>query len=79
MPDILKQRTKEIAEAKRQILEGKTVIWNTRLESMLAIGNMRGVLDLAGKSVEDTINNCGCNVQCGAAQNIGQLTNPIRG
>jgi hypothetical protein len=56
----------EIGRAKRAVVEGKTVLWNLRLEALVEQGALRDALDFAVSAVEDTINNCGCNVQCGA-------------
>ena len=78
MSDILKARSKEILAAKNSIMEGRLTIWNTRLEALVSAGKLESALDVLGQSIEDTINNCGCNVQCGALQGGGELSNPQR-
>ncbi len=55
-----------ITRAKRAEVEARTTLWNMRLEALLDAGTISNALDFAGSSIEDTINNCNCNVQCGA-------------
>lgn len=64
--ELAKKNMEAIAAAKRQVSDGSFAMWNLRLETLLAAGNVRSAVDLMAASVEDTINNCGCNVQCGA-------------
>jgi hypothetical protein len=59
---------KSAVEAKRQIIEGNLTLWNARLDALIALGDVKGALDLIRAPIEDRIDNCGCNVQCGAAQ-----------
>jgi len=59
---------KRAVEAKRQILEGQMTLWNTRLESLISSGDVRAALDQLRAPLEDNIDNCGCNVQCGGFQ-----------
>lgn len=71
---------KKIQTAKQQVLNGQMTIWNTRLDALVEAGDIRGALDQLVSPVEDAINNCGCNVQCGAMQGgIDAITNPVRG
>jgi len=63
---------KKIAEsamaAKKQIMEANMTLWNTRLEALVDAGDIGSILDHLRSPVEDKIDNCGCNVQCGALQ-----------
>ena len=61
-----KEQVQAIAAAKRTVVEGRLSLWNMRLEASVASGNLGATLDRLTASVEDNINNCGCNVQCGA-------------
>lgn len=75
------EQMKAVASAKKTLMEGQLTLWNLRLEAAVAAGDGTLLLDRLGASVEDTINNCGCNVQCGAAmEGVGGLAvNPVRG
>lgn len=65
--------------AKKQIMEANMVLWNTRLEALVEAGDIGSVLDHLRSPVEDKIDNCGCNVQCGAMQEgLGAVINPAR-
>ena len=55
-------------EAKRVIAEGALTLWNARLEALIAVGDPASILDHIRAPIEDRIDNCGCNVQCGASQ-----------
>jgi len=72
---------KAVSTAKKALMEGQLTLWNLRLEAAVAAGDATSLLDRLGASVEDTINNCGCNVQCGAAMEAagGLVSNPVRG
>lgn len=64
--------------AKKQIMEANMTLWNTRLEALVEAGDIKSVLDHLRSPIEDKIDNCGCNVQCGALQEgLGAVTNPI--
>ena len=71
-------KIKAATEAKAKIAEAGLTIWNTRLEALLASGDTRGVIDHLTSPIEDKIDNCGCNVQCGALQE-GLAANPAAG
>ena len=70
------EQVKAIAAAKKTMVEGRLSLWNLRLEAAATAGDVRATLDRLGAAVEDTINNCGCNVQCGALREgiAGDLT-----
>ncbi len=61
------KRIAELVKAKANIIEGSQSIWNVRLETLVRNGSLRDVLDHLKSPIEDVANNCGCNVQCGAA------------
>jgi hypothetical protein len=66
----LRENVEKAAKAKQQIVEGSLVIWNTRLETLVDTGDVKAALDQLRSPIEDVAdvaNNCGCNVQCGAA------------
>jgi hypothetical protein len=67
MMEISPDTVAAMVKAKRAVTDGRTALWNMRLEALVQSGSLRDALDFAGRAVEDTINNCGCNVQCGAA------------
>ena len=56
----------EVMKAKEQIVKGKLTIWNERLRVLQESGKLDRLVDHLNSSLDD-INNCGCNVQCGAA------------
>jgi hypothetical protein len=63
--------------AKKQIMEANMTLWNTRLEALVEAGDVSSVLDHLRSPIEDKIDNCGCNVQCGALQEgLGAISNP---
>ena len=70
-----KEELKKAQAAKKQIVEGQIVLWNARLEALIETGDVRAVITQLASPVEDNIDNCGCNVQCGASS---VLTNPGR-
>jgi hypothetical protein len=74
---------KQAVEAKKLILEGQMTLWNTRLESLISSGDLRAALDQLRAPLEDSIDNCGCNVQCGGFQaeriGLGQPQPPVKG
>jgi hypothetical protein len=59
---------KAVVDAKRQIVEGSLTLWNARLDAIIATGDAKAALEQIRAPIEDRIDNCGCNVQCGAAQ-----------
>jgi len=64
--DLTKKNVEALASAKKQVSDGSFAMWNLRLDLLLRGGHVQSAIDLMSASVEDTINNCGCNVQCGA-------------
>lgn len=74
----IKALVSKAVEAKRQIIDAQTVLWNTRLEALAESGDVKSVLDHLQSPIEDNIDNCGCNVQCGALQDAvgGRVSNP---
>jgi hypothetical protein len=64
--DAKKLRT--AVEARREIAEGMFTLWNARLETLVDIGDAKSIFEHIRAPIEDRIDNCGCNVQCGAAQ-----------
>ena len=72
---LTRENVKTLVAAKQQVSDGSFAMWNLRLELMLRAGNLPSAFDLMSASVEDHINNCGCNVQCGALnETIGAET-----
>ena len=72
---VSKDRLDEIMRAKEKVVEGELTLWNERLSALVNAGDLRGALEQLGSPIErlaDVANNCGCNVQCGAAS-PGQL------
>lgn len=63
---LTKTQVKKVTDAKQASIEGRLSLWNLRLEALTASGAGPAVLDSITDALEDTINNCGCNVQCGA-------------
>ncbi len=57
---------KEIADAKRRVIEGSEALWNARLQILTKAGDMRGLLNHLRSPVELAGDNCGCNSACGA-------------
>lgn len=72
----IKEIAQKALEARRQIMDAQMVLWNTRLEALVDSGDITNVLDHLQSPIEDTIDNCGCNVQCGALQE-GLAANPV--
>ncbi|MHA6324190.1 hypothetical protein [Roseivivax sp. CAU 1753] len=71
------QQVKTISEAQKSKIEAQTQLWNLRLSAAVDSGNTASVLERIGASVADDINNCGCNVQCGALQEgLATTVNP---
>jgi hypothetical protein len=68
--------------AKRQIIDAQTTLWNMRLEALVNAGEIGSILDHLQSPVDDKIDNCGCNVQCGALQDglaeVGNMTRAAR-
>lgn len=62
------EQMKAIATAKKALVDGQLTLWNLRLDAAVSSGNAAATLDRLSAAVEDTINNCGCNVQCGARE-----------
>ena len=62
----------EVMKAKQQIIGGKLTIWNERLRILQQAGKWERLVDHLNSSLDD-INNCGCNVQCGAAADLGGI------
>ncbi len=56
----------EAVAAKKQIVDAQMTLWNTRLEALVDAGEIGSILDHLQSPIEDKIDNCGCNVQCGA-------------
>ncbi|SIS76822.1 hypothetical protein SAMN05421759_103121 [Roseivivax lentus] len=73
-----KKMATEAMAARKQIVDAQMTLWNTRLEALVEAGDISSVLDHLKSPVEDKIDNCGCNVQCGALQDpdLGGLVNP---
>ncbi|SIS76810.1 hypothetical protein SAMN05421759_103120 [Roseivivax lentus] len=72
-----KEQLKAVTEAKQAKLTAQTQLWNLRLQAAAETGDAKAVMERIGASVEDDINNCGCNVQCGALQEgLGTIVNP---
>ncbi|QFS83457.1 hypothetical protein FIU97_11510 [Roseivivax sp. THAF40] len=72
-----KEQLKTVTQAKEAKLTAQTQLWNLRLQAAVDTGDGKAVMERIGASVEDDINNCGCNVQCGALQEgPGALVNP---
>lgn len=72
----IKEVAQKALEARRQIMDAQMVLWNTRLEALVDSGDIKSVLDHLQSPIEDKIDNCGCNVQCGALQE-GLAANPV--
>lgn len=70
--EAVRKRMDEIVKAKRQVVEGQLTLWNTRLDALVEAGDARGVIDALTARLDD-INNCGCNVQCGARAGLEGL------
>jgi hypothetical protein len=70
--ELIRKRADDIVRAKRQVAEGQLTIWNARLDAALDAGDGRAILDVLASRVADDINNCGCNVQCGA-RSLGEI------
>jgi hypothetical protein len=71
---------KAVTSAKKAVMEGQLTLWNLRLDAAVAAGSTAATLERLGAAVEDAINNCGCNVQCGAREAVGgAIANPMRG
>ncbi|MEL7091610.1 MAG: hypothetical protein AAFN94_07750 [Pseudomonadota bacterium] len=75
---LTKSQVNTVTEAKKASLEGRLSLWNLRLDALSAQGAGPAVLDAITDTLEDTINNCGCNVQCGALQEQGNLATIAR-
>lgn len=74
------EQIKAVAAAKKSLVDAQLTLWNLRLDAAVSAGSAAATLDRLGAAVEDTINNCGCNVQCGALDAAGGLVaNPVRG
>ncbi|MHA6324189.1 hypothetical protein [Roseivivax sp. CAU 1753] len=72
-----KKLANEAMAARKQIIDAQMTLWNTRLEALVDAGDVGSVMDHLSSPVEDKIDNCGCNVQCGALrEDIGGLVNP---
>lgn len=63
-----KKLASEAMKARKQIIDAQFTLWNARLEALVEAGDIGPVLDHLRSPVEDQIDNCGCNVQCGALQ-----------
>ncbi len=61
------EQLKQIVDAKRQILEGATEIWNARLEILRQAGDYKGMLDHLDTPVEQVADGWGCNGNCDCA------------
>lgn len=70
---LTKTQLKKVSDAKQASIEGRLSLWNLRLDALTASGAGPAVLDSITDALEDTINNCGCNVQCGALQELASL------
>jgi hypothetical protein len=69
---LTEKNLKPLIAAKRQVSDGSFAIWNLRLKLLIRAGDIGSAIDLMTTSVEDHINNCGCNVQCSAlSEQIG--------
>ena len=72
----------EAVSAKKQIIEAQMSLWNMRLEALVSTGEIGSILDHLQSPIEDKIDNCGCNVQCGALQDgladMGNFARPTR-
>ena len=61
-------------DARKKIVDAQLTLWNARLEALVEAGDIGPVLDHLRAPVEDNIDNCGCNVQCGALrEGLGDL------
>ncbi len=67
------QNLDEIKKANRQITDGKTTIWNARLDALSKTGDIKGFLDHLGTVASN--GNCTCN--CGARYGFDEAINPV--
>ena len=66
------QNLEEIKKANRQITDGKSTIWNARLDALAKTGDVKGFLDHLGTVASN--GNCTCN--CGARLGFDEVINP---
>ena len=63
-------RAEDALKAKRQVVEGRLTLWNTRLEALMEAGRIDDALEqLRAPLTAEDINNCGCNVQWSCVRN----------
>jgi hypothetical protein len=68
--EVILKNLDEVTKAKRQVAEGQLTIWNARLDALLEAGESGSIIEALASRVTDDINNCGCNVQCGASNKL---------
>ena len=54
-----------VVKAQKEIFEGELMLWNTRLEALIAEADTNGIKDLLSTGPMRA-NNCGCNNGCDA-------------
>ena len=64
--ETISKRMDEIVAAKKTMIAGQLTLWNARLESLAEAGDTKAAIDALANPLADDINNCTCNVQCGA-------------
>jgi hypothetical protein len=70
----------DASAARKQIIEAQMSLWNMRLEALVSAGEVGSILDHLQSPIEDRIDNCGCNVQCGAmAEGLTESLGAMRG
>lgn len=62
------KKLRSAVEARREIAEGMLTLWNARLEALVDTGDAKSIFEHIRAPIEDRIDNCGCNVQCGGGQ-----------
>ncbi|CEA13201.1 hypothetical protein [Methanobacterium formicicum] len=66
------KKTKEILEAKRNIVEGSLTIWNARMEVLRTTGDIQGFLTHIATPIEPVADGSGCDCNCGGE--LGSIT-----
>jgi hypothetical protein len=64
----------EVKEAQSNIAQGQLTLWNTRLEALNKIGDVRGVIDHIMTPLAGIADNCDCH--CGGAGTMVAGINP---
>jgi hypothetical protein len=68
----------EVKKAKRQIVEGQLVIWNTRLDVLKRTGMLSDLLEHLGSPIEHVVN-INCAVGCiGPLPPLARCPDPLR-